>query len=296
VTTRAAGWRWRVAAAALAVALGTSLAPAAKRPAAAEWSVGRDVLVHETRSEFSHVRIRDRGSRRTLYFVRDSGQEVVETSIDLRAPHLLQIEYTRLMFVSLLYRPEPEACLIVGLGGGAMVRFLNHFFPQVRVDVVEIDPVVVAVARQYFGTEPRPGTRIFTEDGLAYLRQTRERYDVIYMDAFLKPGGDTDSTGVPLRLKTEAFLKSLHERLRPGGLVAFNINASEETSADLATIRSAFPAVDVYQVPGSGTIVAVGAVRERMPGDDELRRQARALDRRRDHGFSFKRLLAYRGA
>jgi spermidine synthase len=292
---RVAQWRRRLGAAGLAVALGAWLAPAAGGPTTAP-SFGRDVLVHETRSEFSHIRIRDRGARRTLYFVRDSGQEVVETSIDLKSPHLLQIQYTRLMFVSLLYQPEPEACLIVGLGGGAMVRFLNHFFPRVRVDVVEIDPVIVAIARQYFGTEPRPGTRIFTEDGLTYLRQTSEHYDVIYMDAFLKPGGDTDSTGVPLRLKAEAFLRSLHVRLRPGGLVVFNINASEETETDLATIRSAFSAVDVYRVPGTGTVVAVGAVRERMPDGAELGRRAAALDRRRDHGFSFKQLLMYRGA
>lgn len=294
MTAGATRWRRRLGAAGLAVTLGASPAPAAGGPAAAQ-STGRDVLVHETRSPFSHIRIRDRGSRRTLYFVRDNGQEVVETSIDLRSPHLLQIQYTQLMFVRLLYQPEPEASLIVGLGGGAMVRFLNHFFPQVRVDVVEIDPLIVAIARRYFGTEPRPGTRIFTEDGLAYLGKTPERYDVIYMDAFLKPGGDTDTTGVPLRLKGVAFLKSLHERLRPGGLVVFNINASEETEVDLATIRRAFPAVDVYRVPGTGTVVAVGGPRERMPGDPELRERARALDRRRDHGFSFERLLTYRG-
>lgn len=280
----------------LALTLGASLIPVTGDRAGAEWGLERDVLVHETRSEFSHIRIRDRGSRRTLYFVRDSGQEVVETSIDLRAPHLLQVQYTRLMFVSFLYRPPPHACLIVGLGGGAMVRFLNHFFPEVRVDVVEIDPVIVAIARQYFGTDARAGTRIFTEDGLAYLQRAPERYDVIYMDAFLKPGADTDSTGVPLRLKTVAFLQSLHQRLQPGGLIVFNINAGPETTADLATLRGAFPAVDVYRIPGRDTIVAVAGLGERMPGDDELRARARALDRRRDHGFSFERFLQHRGA
>jgi spermidine synthase len=288
-------WRRRLGAGALALALAIALGAACGHPAAAQRTAERDVLVHETRSEFSHIRIRDRGSRRTLYFVRDSGQEVVETSIDLKSPQLLQIQYTRLMFVSLLYRPEPEACLIVGLGGGAMVRFLNFFFPQVRVDVVEIDPAIVAIARQYFGTEPRAGTRILTADGLAYLRQTPDRYDLIYMDAFLKPGGDNDTTGVPLRLKTETFLKGLHQRLRPGGLVVFNINASEETAGDIATIRSAFPAVDVYRVSGTGTVVAVAALRDRMPGDAELRERARMLDRRGDLGFSFEQLLAHRG-
>lgn len=254
-----------------------------------------EVLIHEVRSELSHIRIRDRGSLRTLYFVRDSGEEVIETSMDLRAPHVLQVLYTRYMFVSLLYRPQQSASLIVGLGGGAMVRFLNHFFPQVRVDAVEIDPVIVSIARQYFGTGVGPATRIFTEDGFEYLRRTSERYDVIYLDAFLKPSEQTDATGVPLRLKTVAFLRGLHQQLRPGGLVVFNLNYSNETPEDIENIRAAFPSVDVFRVPGSANVVVVGSLAERKPSDGELRDRGRELDRRRDHGFSFERFVASRG-
>ncbi len=263
--------------------------------ASAAWAES-EVLIHEARSEFSHIRTRDWGSRRTLYFVRDSGEEVVETSMDLRAPHRLQVPYTRYMFVSLLYRPQQSACLIVGLGGGAMVRFLNHFFPQVRVDAVEIDPVIVRIAREYFGTGPGPQTRIFTEDGLEYLRRTPDRYDVIYMDAFLKPSDETDATGVPLRLKAVAFLRGLHQRLRPGGLVVFNLNYTSATREDIENIRAAFPSVDVFRVPGSGNLVVVGSLAERRPRNEELRDRGRDLDRLQDHGFSFERLLEGRGA
>lgn len=268
-------------------------APGGDRAGAEAAELG--ALVHEVRSEFSHVRIRDQGPLRTLYFVRDSGEEVVETSMDLRAPHLLQVAYTQVMFVSLLYRPPPETCLIVGLGGGAMVRFLNHFFSEVRVDAVEIDPVVVALARQYFGTAAGPGTRIFAADGFDFLRTTSQRYDVIYMDAFLKPSEETDLTGVPLRLKTVAFLRSLHQRLRPAGLVVFNLNYSGALQADIDGIRAAFPTVDVFRVPGSGNFVVVGSLAERAVTDRELRRRGRELDRRADHGFSFERLVDYRG-
>lgn len=280
----------------LLLATTLALTNAAARDVGATGAFEREALVYETRSEFSHIRIRDRGAHRTLYFVRDSGEEVLETSIDLQAPHRLQVAYTRLMFVSFLYRPQPVAGLVVGLGGGAMMRFLNHFFPEVRVDVVEIDPAIVAIAEKYFGTRSRPGTRIFTEDGFEYLRRTTERYGVIYMDAFLKPGAGTDPTGVPLRLKTIEFLRSLHRLLEPGGLVVFNINVSPETPTDIANIRAAFPSVDVFRIPGSGTVVVVGSIAPSMPGDRELRERGRALDRRQDHGFSFERLVDYRGA
>jgi spermidine synthase len=176
-----------------------------------------------------------------------------------------------------------------------MVRFLNHFFPQVRVDAVEIDPVIVSIARQYFGTGPGPRTRIFTQDAFEYLRRTSERYDVIYMDAFLKPSEQTDATGAPLRLNTVAFLRSLHQQLRPGGLVVFNINYSREADADIENVRAAFPSVDVFRVPGTGNLVIAASVAERKVSGRELRERAEELDRLRDHGFSFEHLVDSRG-
>lgn len=257
-------------------------------------SFSREVLVHEVRSKFSHIRIRDWGSRRTLYFVRDTGEEVVETSMDLNAPHLLQIAYTRVMFVSFLLKERQERGLLVGLGGGAMVRFLNHFFPDVRLDAVEIDPAIVKVARDYFGTRPGPRTRIITEDAFTYFKRTTHRYDVIYMDAFLKPSESTDSTGVPLRLKRVAFLKSLHARLKGEGLVVFNLNENIETPTDIQNIREAFPSVYVFRVPGSGNLVVVGSLARKKVTNDELRNRALRLDRLNDYGFSFLNFANYR--
>jgi len=257
----------------------------------ADPSLFRELLVHEVRSKFSHIRIRDRGSLRTPYFVRDSGEEVVETSLDRAAPHLLQVAYTRTMFASFLFKPQQKSCLIVGLGGGAMVRFLNRFFPDVRVDAVEIDPVIVAIARDYFGTKPGPRTRIFTEDAFAYLKRTADRYDAIYMDAFLKPSEFTDVTGAPRHLKTAAFLKSLHNNLQAEGLVVFNLNENFETGADIESIRAAFPSVYIFRVPASGNVVAVGSLARRKVRDTELRKTGAALDKRLKAGFSFNRLV-----
>ncbi|HEX9434450.1 MAG TPA: fused MFS/spermidine synthase, partial [Burkholderiales bacterium] len=172
------------------------------------------VLVHEVKSDYSHIKVIDYGSRRALYFVGDKELDLVETLIDLREPYRLQHPYAQAMTAGLLYRPEPNSVLLVGLGGGALVRFLNHYFPDVRLDVVEIDPAVVEVARDYFGTRPVPGTRILVADGRDFLARSTERYDLILLDAHLYPSELTDGTGHPLSLRTEAFYRSLHERLR----------------------------------------------------------------------------------
>jgi len=252
---------------------------------------GEERLVHETRSDFSHIRVRDHGSVRTLYFVRDTGKEAIETSIDLKAPHLLLVPYTRIMFASYLFRAEQKSCLIVGLGGGSMVHFINRFFPDLRVDAVEIDPVVVEVAARYFGTKPGGNNRIFTEDAFRYLERTKDRYDVIYMDAFLKPGEDTDAAGVPLHLKTVAFFKSLHANLKEGGLVLFNLNVHPGTDEDLRAIREAFPQVYVFAVPKRHNFVVVGSlVSERVPRA-ALEACGAAMDAKADFGFSLREMV-----
>jgi spermidine synthase len=260
-----------------------------RRDAYAEFS--REVLVHEVRSKFSHIRVKDRGSLRTLYFVRDSGEEVVETSMDLRAPHILQVPYTRTMFASFLLRPRQQICLIVGLGGGAMVRFLNHFFPYVKVDAVEIDPAVVKIARDYFGTKPGANTRIFTEDAFSFLKRTGGRYDVIYMDAFLKPSEATDPTGAPRHLKTISFLKSLHKRLREGGMMVININESGETFSDLKNIQAAFPSLYAFRTPASGNVIAVGSLAPGRLTESELRKRGEQMDGLMNYGLSFRGLV-----
>ena len=180
-------------------------------------------LEHEEVSAFSRIRVRSDGDVRALTFVRDDGQEVVQSRISLTAPHTLVSPYARTMFASYLYHPQPRRVLIVGLGGGAMVRFLTHHEPQAHIDAVEIDPAVVRLADEYFGVRSGGNVRVHTADAVTFVESTADRYDLILMDAFLRPSSDTDTTGVPTRLKTLAFLGRLKRALTPGG-GAFNVH------------------------------------------------------------------------
>src|SRR5688572_6318244 len=126
-------------------------------------------LEHEETSAFSRIRVRRYGDVRALTFVRDNGQEAVQSRLDLNAPHTLQSPYARGMFGSYLYQPNPRRALIVGLGGGAMVRFLTHYEPQVQIDAVEIDPAVVRIAGEYFGVRTGGNVRVHTADGVKFV-------------------------------------------------------------------------------------------------------------------------------
>jgi spermidine synthase len=250
-------------------------------------------LEHEEVSAYSRIRIRRDGDVRALTFVRDNGQEVVQSRVSLTAPHTLVAPYARAMFASYLYQPHPRRVLIVGLGGGAMVRFLTHHEPQAQIDAVEIDPAVVRIADQYFGVRSGENVRVHTADAVTFVESAADRYDLILMDAFLRPSSDTDATGVPTRLKTLAFLGRLKRALAPGGVVAFNVNEHASMAEDIAAVAAAFGQVAVFRSPPTDNKVVIAA-EGGIAGDDDVRARIGALDGRFRGALSFAELLRNR--
>jgi spermidine synthase len=245
-------------------------------------------IVFDGTSPYSHLQVIDAGTTRTLAFVHQDGHKIVESRYRLDAPELLDVAYTRAMFASYLFRSEQSRCLIAGLGGGSMVRFIRRFFPETAVDVVEIDPLVVRVAAEYFAVKPGDGVRIITQDAHDFIAQTGELYDVVYLDAFLAESSGTDSTGVPLELRTLEFLSQVRERLRPEGLVVSNIHERPTTPNDIKTLGTGFASAYVFPVPDTGNIIVVSSLSPERVDAAELERRGRALDQRAGFGFSFE--------
>ena len=291
--------------------------PAPRRPAAARWGLtiaaalaalaspswllaaapprvprGGPQIEFETTSAFSRIRVRRQAGVRTLIFVRDNGEEAEQSIVNTKRPYELLDPYARYMFTSYLFQPQPEQVLIIGLGGGAMVHFLQHYEPQVRVDVVEIDPAVVKIAAEYFECRSGGNVRITTDDGGKYLETSETQYDVIYLDAFLKPTAETDEVGAPLRMKTGEFYAMLQRRLKPEGVVVFNLNQHQATAADLAAIRNAFAQVYVFR-PITANYVAVATMTAARVPSPALRTKARELDSRFHATFSFSDLVKH---
>jgi len=252
--------------------------------------LGTGPIEADIKSEYSHIRVRRTGSLRSMNFVRDNGVEQVQTTLNLKRPYELMMQYARLMFSSYFFMPEQKRVLIVGLGGGAMVRFYEHYDAEVKVDVVEIDERVAQVADKYFDVRTRKNTHIIIEDGFKYFKKNTTGYDVIYMDAFLKPSEETDSTGQPLRLKTIEFYKGLREHLTPEGIVVINLNIHPRTNDDLASIRSAYPQAYAFKAPTPNMIVACTWDKTRL-STAALHEKATELDRRFKATFSFQSLL-----
>ena len=201
-----------------------ALPPGAIRP-------GADVL-YEGESAYQFIRVVQDGNERVL----ELNEGVVAHSVYDPAS-VLTGGYWDLFLVppSLLDHPVRRVA-ILGNAGGTVARAYRHFYPQARVDGVEIDPKVSSIGERFFGLAPGPSMHLYNEDARPFLLGHNYRYDIICVDAYRQPY-------VPFYLATREFYELVRSRLRPGGIVALNVASLprdhalvEQTAGTLATV------------------------------------------------------------
>lgn len=178
-------------------------------------------VIHHEKSLYRNILVYEEDGQRCLSFSRKN-ETARQTCQSLSDPNEFVFSYTRMMMGALYLNPHPRKILIVGLGGGILPTALAKLFPEAVIDVVEIDPAVVKVARQFFGFHPGQNVRVFEEDGRVFIKhagQTGQHYDLIMLDAF-------DHEYIPEHLLTREFLLEVKKLLMAEGVLAANTFSS----------------------------------------------------------------------
>lgn len=158
----------------------------------------------------NRLRVVDAGGVRTLRFARHQ-----QTSMYLDDPFRTDIEYVGYLHLTIAVVPHATNTLVIGLGGGTLVKQLWRDHPQMTIDAVELDEQVASIAREYFALPDDPRIRVTVADGRSFIEASDAEYDIIVIDAF-------DDGAIPYPLTTEQFLRSCLARLAPGGVIAYN--------------------------------------------------------------------------
>ena len=253
------GGRWHVATIALC---GLLFVPAGTIKAS-------EGLVWETESAYQYVQVVERpdGSRALRL------NEGVAVHSVWRPDTVLTggVWDTFLVVPPLLGRPA-ERVLILGSAGGTIGRAYGRFYPEARVDGVEIDGEVSEAGRRFLGLADNPNVRTITADARPYLESTEERYDVIIGDAYRQPY-------IPFYLTTQEFFELAREHLRPGGILALNVAAvpgDERLSEAIgSTLLTVFPEAWSWRPLRFNEILLAF---DRPVGAGALRSRAGALD------------------
>ncbi len=192
-------------------------------------------------------------SRTLLLDGREAGQ------VDLADPRVLGFAYMR-RIADLIdaFRPAGSAIDVLHAGGGAcaLPRYVAATRPRSRQIVWELDPDVVALAREHLGLRGFPGLRVKVGDAAEQIRLRPERSaDLVIGDAF-------DGPHVPASLSTQGFADEVRRVLRPAGVYALNVidvPPLEEVAVHDALVRERFAHV--------AWVAPSGVLRRRSPGN-----------------------------
>jgi spermidine synthase len=135
--------------------------------------------------------------------------------------------------------------LFIGGGGYVFPRYIEAVYPGSTVDVIEIDPAVIAVAQDRLGLSATTRIRSFNNDARMFLTEWTDpkQYDFIYGDAF-------NDLSIPYHLTTVEFIRIIAGRLKPDGIYLTNIidkfEGGEFLKAETNALRSVFPHVYIF--------------------------------------------------
>ncbi len=170
-----------------------------------------------------------------------------QSAVDLDDPRHTVFAYSDYMHLPVLFRPQGRRVLMIGLGGGTVPTRYASDYPQMQVEVVELDLAVIEVARRYFQVPVGDRLRVIPEDGRLFVARSSGRYDILLLDAYLI---DT----IPFHLATREFFAAAKAHLAPGGVLGSNIIGALQGPrsglfrAIYRTVASVFPTVYVFPV------------------------------------------------
>lgn len=229
----------------------------------------REVLTR-VRSSYNDIFILQAGDHREMWFRGDSGF-FLQSRIDITRPLMPVLVYSQMALAALLFRPPPQTILIIGLGGGVLPNCLKACFPEAWIDIVEMDPKVIHLARKYFFLEETERVRTYAEDGRVFLdRCAHGRYDLVFLDAF-------KSGSVPFHLKTRQFYQSIRRVMAPGGVVVSNLYGRSNSlkPSDEKTFAHVFPQLYFFEDSNRVATLLVATLAEQRLTRKTLEQAAR---------------------
>ncbi|MCS7091645.1 MAG: fused MFS/spermidine synthase [Verrucomicrobiota bacterium] len=232
-------------------------------------------VVFEATSPYHNIRVEDRAGMRLLTF-----DGTLQTRMSLADPLSGHFEYIEYFHLPWLWNTQVSRVLMIGLGGGSAQRQWAAWYPEVQFETVEIDPVVVRVAREYFGLRDGPTQKVIVSDGRLHVRRSRQVWDVVLVDAYTE---NRYGAFIPYHLATREFFGIVQDRLSPNGVMAYNaIGTLSGWQSDVIcslyrTMTDVFPQVYLFPAQSSHNVVLIATREARRRSRAELEQVARHL-------------------
>lgn len=160
---------------------------------------------------------------------------LIHSYVNPADPLHIEYKYEKIYSEVLQWRFEKDdsfRSLTIGGGGYTFPGYMEVFYPKAGIDVVEIDPEITRVVYQHLGLPGDTRIRTYNEDGRWFVMNCREKYDLIFVDAY-------NDLSIPYHLTTKEFAQLLKNIMNPDGILLTNIIDNFQKGAFLpSTIRT----------------------------------------------------------
>jgi spermidine synthase len=173
--------------------------------------------IKSSKSQYSQIDVVEEYPFRHLFFdlnsVNNHGICREQSAIRLDNLRFNVYDYSLLSMYVFRFVPHPNNILCIGCGAGVVPREINYYYPHVQIDVLEIDPEVVSIAKEYFYYEDGQNIATIIGDAFQTIDSVKTNYDIIVLDAMF-------SNYVPMHLMSKEFLNKVKNK---NALLAINV-------------------------------------------------------------------------
>jgi spermidine synthase len=201
-----------------------------------------ETIIYRTDGVYQRITIYDGGYLgRPARFLLLDRSESGAVFLDSDDPSELVYDYTKYYSLYKIFTPRVDNALVLGGGAYSIPKALLHELPDAVIDVAEIEPSFLDLAKAYFGAGDSPRLRNFVEDGRRYLHDADTPYDLIFGDVYYS------YFSVPPHFTTQEFFGLAKSKLRPEGVFIANMIGDlsrREPSlimAEIKTFKTVFP-------------------------------------------------------
>jgi len=182
------------------------------------WAKASELRARLLDESYTKPFVTDDGERRYLHF----SAHLIQSSMRLDQPNALDLRYTQKMMSFLLFNPRPRRIVLIGLGGGSLIKYCYYRLPATQLTAVELDPDVIALRDAFHLPADDARLQVLEADGADYLAETEKGIDVLLVDAF-------DKIGFAPSLANREFFEQARAKLSGSGVLVINLAGEKET-------------------------------------------------------------------
>jgi spermidine synthase len=227
----------------------------------------------------------DHDGIRTLRFGKQGTRQSVVKPGDL---NYLGLPYASSAMIGLAFTQYVERILVIGVGGGSIPMFLRQHYPSAHIDVVDIDPQIIVLAKQYFNLVEDGLLHAHAQDGRAFIENNQAPYDLIFLDAYT-------ASGIPNHLATQEFLLALKKSLKTSGAIIANMWSTPKLNplykSMLRTYQEVFTEVYTLRVRTAGNKIVIALPKFRGTSLNSITKYAQEISAQIPLPFDLSDLL-----